>query len=450
MQRTPRLRQSRFLSLLQLGKAVTTGDYRPSLVEMGCVKAFGTYHTGSLIVRTKTSMKLLMVYPGMVDYLPPLLTSASGLALAGIGVTVVAAGCSDATGAYLARFGVELITCGRHPVPRSKLGKAVFAATFLKLLHRLMIRLAPEVVWYHDAHGMRYGWFCDHTRPHISVGHAHELYSTGSFDDRIYRQPSSVRPILVIVPEINRAWMMRVRSGSMAMFAVIPNRLSSDALPASRGESATRSAFLQAGGHTDCRKFVIYQGAMNDDRCLNQALAAFQSLVRPDWGFIVLGVGDDAASKALLDLTYKDDRRIVFLHRIPPPGHLEITRGCDLGIVLYAPTSLNNIYCAPNKVFEYAYFGVGMILPDYPGLAALNTRFSFGEVCSPVDEVSVANALSRAMATPRDSYRHACERFLSAVPDPGESYGRIAETLRKWSLDSGTQATDRQNTTSAP
>lgn len=40
--------------------------------------------------------------------------------------------------------------------------------------------------------------------------------------------------------------------------------------------------------------------------------------------------------------------------------------------MIYLPISLNNIYCAPNKIWEYSRFGLAMVGNDIPGLLFLN------------------------------------------------------------------------------
>lgn len=391
---------------------------------------------------------ILMVFPGMVEDLPPLLTAASCLATEGEQVMVAATGCGELTRAFLAEYGVEVTTCQRERIPAGKAAKAILAFSFVRLLRRTMARLNPDILWYHGRHGMRYAWWLRQTKPSLAVAHAHEMDSADSLDGRM-QQAVLRRAGIVIVPEINRAWMMKLRSRSEAPFVVIPNRLPGRALPgADRGEA--RSAFLAAGGSEGCRQFVIYQGLIREDRCLAEALAGFRKLARPDWGFIVIGSSPGSPAKDRLEAQHRDDRRIVFLPRVQPPHHLEITRGCRLGILLYAPTELNNVYCAPNKVFEYAYFGLGMIFPDYPGLRSLGREFSLGEVCNPLDPESVAGALGRAMETPRERYHEACRRFLSEVPDPSQAYARVAEVLRIWRSRNGGEAASPRTIVGAP
>ena len=59
---------------------------------------------------------------------------------------------------------------------------------------------------------------------------------------------------------------------------------------------------------------------------------------------------------------------------IAPPFHLAVTAAADIGVLVYVSggkssySSLNPVYCAPNKIWEYAKFGVPMIANDNPAL----------------------------------------------------------------------------------
>lgn len=370
-------------------------------------------------------MKVLMVYPGIVDHLPPLLTAASCLSAAGAEVTVAALGCGEGPGAYLDRFGVTSVTHHMERLAESRWSRAASLAKFAGTVRGLVRRLRPGVMWYHAAHGMRFHWLAG-APGCLRVGHAHEMYPEGSLEERV--QTAFLRRAhLAVVPEINRAWMMSARATTT--FAVVPNRLPVQALPDMGQRSAAREAFLQSGGSPEATEFLIYQGILGSDRCLEQALSAFTRLPRPDWGFIVMGGGAGPATEALRS-RFGRDGRIVFLPRVAPPRHLAVTAGCRAGLLLYAPTALNNVYCAPNKLFEFAYFGLAMVLPNYPALAATHREFGLGALCDPLDETSIAHAISTAMARPREESRLACARFLDSVPEPADSYGELAALLR--------------------
>ena len=48
--------------------------------------------------------------------------------------------------------------------------------------------------------------------------------------------------------------------------------------------------------------------------------------------------------------------------------HLQITANAYIGLVFYRDDQLNKVFCAPNKIFEYSFFGVPIIANNLPGL----------------------------------------------------------------------------------
>ena len=53
-----------------------------------------------------------------------------------------------------------------------------------------------------------------------------------------------------------------------------------------------------------------------------------------------------------------------------PPKHLSIVKLADIGILTYVADSgsINPVFCAPNKIWEYAKYGIPMLCNDIPGL----------------------------------------------------------------------------------
>lgn len=62
---------------------------------------------------------------------------------------------------------------------------------------------------------------------------------------------------------------------------------------------------------------------------------------------------------------------IKYLGSVPAPYHLEITSYASIGIMSYDPINLNNLYCAPNKVWEYSGFGIPFLANDSLSLLSL-------------------------------------------------------------------------------
>ena len=52
---------------------------------------------------------------------------------------------------------------------------------------------------------------------------------------------------------------------------------------------------------------------------------------------------------------------LIHISHIDAPEHLDVTSHAYVGLVTYSYKSLNNIFCAPNKIWEYAAFGVPLV-----------------------------------------------------------------------------------------
>jgi glycosyltransferase involved in cell wall biosynthesis len=85
---------------------------------------------------------------------------------------------------------------------------------------------------------------------------------------------------------------------------------------------------------------------------------------------------------------------LIHVEHVNAPTHLQLTSWASLGIVGYNHDSLNNLYCAPNKIYEYGSFGIPILANDVPGLTATVERYSAG-VCAKSDEDEVRRGLDR-------------------------------------------------------
>jgi hypothetical protein len=59
---------------------------------------------------------------------------------------------------------------------------------------------------------------------------------------------------------------------------------------------------------------------------------------------------------------------LVYISHINAPFHLEVTSHAFIGICTYSYSDLNNVFCAPNKIWEFAGFGIPTLCQNIPGL----------------------------------------------------------------------------------
>lgn len=109
---------------------------------------------------------------------------------------------------------------------------------------------------------------------------------------------------------------------------------------------------------------ILYQGIISQDRPLDKIAKAINNLNDDNIVFVIMGKCNKEYEKKIKSL-YKDT---VFLGFIPAPQHLVVTEKCQIGIANYDLSSLNNVFCAPNKIYEYARFGLPMLTSENIGL----------------------------------------------------------------------------------
>lgn len=116
----------------------------------------------------------------------------------------------------------------------------------------------------------------------------------------------------------------------------------------------------------DGRVLLVYQGYISDLRDLCQICRVVEKY-KDSCALVLMGHDEGALAKY-----ERLCSQIIHIPFLPAPWHLEVTALCNIGIMIYLPVSLNNIYCAPNKIWEYSKFGLAMLGNDIPGLSFIN------------------------------------------------------------------------------
>lgn len=364
-----------------------------------------------------------MIHPGQVEQLPPILTAASSMASLGTKVTLVSSGCMESTALYLNKHGIRHFSIGWEEYPQKLWKKVWLRIKFALLLKKVIKETSPTVIWFHGADSFTYRFLLPLEQTFV-VAHVHEYHSQG--DKRANPLNNLVRKAhLYIIPEVNRAWLLKFDSNTLAEFVVVPNRLPEHTMPVSDYSNETRDAFQKAGGDLRCDRFVIYQGQLSSERCIKQAIEAFKMIHNENVGFIILGIVLEKKYLNQIGKLAAGDPRIRILPYIAPPDHLRITKGCDCGLLLYAPTEINNVYCAPNKIYEFAYYGLGMVMSDYPGLRSLNNKYNIATLCDPLSPASIAQSIKEQLQRNTEERQKTAQYFLSDSPTPVELYRKV-------------------------
>ena len=182
------------------------------------------------------------------------------------------------------------------------------------------------------------------------VLHLHELYDTHLKKLKVVKTIAQ-NAKYVVVPELNRAGILQVWLELKNRPTVLPNKpyrhpRDKKLIPTHRLTQSILEKYK-----TD-KPIVLYQGHIGGDRNLMPIAQAMKML--PDYEFWLLGTDHGSYSEQLLAIS----DNIKYLGSVPAPYHLEITSYASIGIMSYDPINLNNLYCAPNKLWEYSGFGI--------------------------------------------------------------------------------------------
>ncbi|WP_180104995.1 hypothetical protein [Acinetobacter sp. YH12108] len=187
----------------------------------------------------------------------------------------------------------------------------------------------------------------------------HELYDTYP------RKLESIKLIAqkaykVVVPEPNRAGILQVWLKLKKRPFILPNKPLNH--PRKKYlEPTTVQTKNAIEKYWRNKPIIIYQGHISSDRNLMPIAEAMKSL--EDYDFWLLGLDHGYVDKLL-----NTSNNIFYLGNFTPPYHLELTSYANIGIMSYDLVNLNNLYCAPNKVWEYSGFGIPFIANNCLGL----------------------------------------------------------------------------------
>lgn len=167
----------------------------------------------------------------------------------------------------------------------------------------------------------------------------------------------------VVIPEYNRAHIIKAWWNLSNMPYILPNKPFEDGTSEKNSPIRDKKAaeIIESIGE---RKIILYQGIMHKERPLERFIKAVDEL-GDKYAFVVMSSGEN---------TYMgNSSNYYFIPFVQPPYHLDVTSHAHIGVLSYFPVKtrhsiLNAIFCAPNKTFEYAKYGIPMISNDVPAL----------------------------------------------------------------------------------
>lgn len=139
------------------------------------------------------------------------------------------------------------------------------------------------------------------------------------------------------------------------------------------------------------QKIIVYQGNLTEDRHLSFFIEAVSFI--PDVKLLFIGDGRSMNQYKQMVKERKLESKVLFTGRLSNKDMMEKMKEGSIGIISYPFSNLNNIYCSPNKLFEYAAISLPFIATAQPFIKMVEEKYhigrtyEFGNIDSFVDNV---------------------------------------------------------------
>lgn len=136
---------------------------------------------------------------------------------------------------------------------------------------------------------------------------------------------------------------------------------------------------------------VIYQGALNKDRGLEELLQAFTLL--KNMNLWIIGDGDVAQKLKEISVKLNLSEKVKFFGKLPFEQLRQYTLQAHVGVSLEKSTNLSYEYATPNKVFDYISAGLPVLTCSLPEIKRIVTTYDVGTSIATVESNTIAEKL---------------------------------------------------------
>ncbi|MBI1184202.1 glycosyltransferase [bacterium] len=158
-------------------------------------------------------------------------------------------------------------------------------------------------------------------------------------------------------------------------------------------------------------KYLLYQGALNEGRGLEQLI-----LAAPKLGMKVLFAGEGDLSDSLREMAAQSHaENIHFLGFVKPDELKEITAKAFLGYNLLENKGLSYYYSLANKFFDYAMAGVPCLISPFPEYESLNSIYKMAVPCELTAQGIVESV--KALVADENNYTQLSNNCLAAAKE---------------------------------
>lgn len=143
------------------------------------------------------------------------------------------------------------------------------------------------------------------------------------------------------------------------------------------------------------QKIILYQGAVNIGRGLEQAILAMHYIEKAK--LIIAGGGDIKADLEKLVIKENLQNKVEFTSRLPLEELAKLTPQADLGLSIEEDMGLNYRFALPNKLFDYIQAQVPVLITNLPEMTAIVNQYQIGEITESLEPRHLAEKITDAL-----------------------------------------------------
>ena len=129
--------------------------------------------------------------------------------------------------------------------------------------------------------------------------------------------------------------------------------------------------------HPD-QKVILYQGAVNVDRGLEEAILTMKYL-KTDAILVIAGIGDIYETLKKFTLEHGLSEKVRFLGQVPFEDLHAYTLMANLGLSIEKDVCINYHYCLPNKFLDYIQANIPVLVSPFPEMKSIVDQYRIGE-----------------------------------------------------------------------
>ncbi len=278
------------------------------------------------------------------------------------------------------------------------------AIMFAELIYKVGKKLKTEKFDYvhcHDTNALLLAFIANRFKPINLVYDAHELYpetvknkAVKSFWTKFENYILPKLSNRIIATNKQRADFM-VTKYKLDSHLTLYDNSSFKKIDVSKYIINEKIKLLQKKGY----KVLVHLGALTNNRDLDKLLLSILTLK----SVAVVFIGHNFGFKALNSSTIKSlDDRFVHIDQVEQKEILAWINGCDIGIVFYRQTNMNNIFAAPNKIYDYMSMEIPTLGSDSPTISNILDYGTYGEVVDSNDSQEITVMINKMLDSIED------------------------------------------------